>query len=123
MKVISPAKRSGTPAGVRAISRGSSEATPPDTRREGEADPGGVAAGLSAESTLHSGQAIQAKNSRTFEAGRISCAAGTPAGVRLRSRFKAGGVASLNPRLMAATPAGGRNENQYSKVRCSVHSK
>src|SRR5665213_3411543 len=118
MTVISPNKRPGTPAGVRAISRGSSEATPPVMRSAVEADPGGVAAALSAKSTLHSGQAIPAKISRHFEAGRISCAAGTPAGVRPRSQFKTGGVASLNLRLIAATPAG--VERYTNTRRCAV---
>src|SRR5438270_2677094 len=33
-------------------------------------------------------------------------AAGTPAGVQFHSQINTGGVASLNPRLIAATPAG-----------------
>ena len=47
-----------------------------------------------------------AKISRVIEACFISHDAGTPAGVRFHFRILTGGVASLNPRLIAATPAG-----------------
>jgi hypothetical protein len=118
MTFITAGKRPSTPAGVSAISRGLSEATPPDTRSLIEADPGGVAAALSTRTAPHSDQAGQTKISNAFEACRISCAAGTPAGVRPRSRFRTAGVASLNPRLMAATPAG--VEMKITTPRCAV---
>src|SRR5438552_11937 len=82
MTVISADKKPSTPAGVPAISRGSSEATPPDLRSLIETDPGGVAAALSARIASHSHQASPARISSALEASPISCAAGTPAGVQ-----------------------------------------
>ena len=102
--VASVGKRPRTPAGVPEISRGSSEATPPDMKFVVAADPGGVAAALSARFAPHSDRACRAKISRDFEACRISCGAGTPAGVQSHFPFRTGGVASLNPRLIAVTP-------------------
>jgi len=48
-----------TPVGVQEISRGLSEATPPDTRSVIEADPGGVAESLPARSEPDRNQKIQ----------------------------------------------------------------
>ena len=104
-------KRHSTPAGVPAISRGSSEATPPDTWSVIDVDPGGVAATLPAGRTaLRSDQATdqtqRARTSCEIETFRKSFGSGTPAGVRSHSRFVTGDVAPLNPRLIAVTPAG-----------------
>jgi hypothetical protein len=99
-------------------SRGSSEATPPDMRSVIEADTGGVAAALHARPAPQSDQERQPKISCAITACRTSCAAGTPAGVRSRFRSRTGGIASLNPRLIAATPAG--VEMEIASQRCPV---
>src|SRR5436190_11551189 len=66
------------PAGVTAMSRGLSEATPPGMRFVIQSDAGGVAEPLPARPAHHSDQS--GEKNLIFEACRISCNSGTPAG-------------------------------------------
>src|SRR5437879_3494199 len=97
--IISVSENPSTPVGVLAISRGLSEATPPDMRSVIEADPGGVAAPLSVHPEPQRDQAAQVNFFSEIQAFHNSSGSGTPAGVQSHFRFVTGGIVPATPGL------------------------
>ena len=89
---FSPGSRAATPTGVPGISRGLSEAIPPKLARR-------------CRSTLEGSQ-FRRRNTAESEVAKYDLGCWHPSGVQCRIRILTGGIASLNPRLMAATPHG-----------------
>src|SRR5262245_30279861 len=89
------------PSGVPDISRGLSEATPPETRRRLNFHPGGVTVRLQMERETVAGTGCQDPD---ICGDPVHDAATTPPGSNSSCASFSGGVASLNRRLMALTP-------------------
>ena len=91
-----------TPAGVPAISRGLSEATPPVRKSRIRPHPGGVPASVTVESSADSRVHVSSSIGHSVPnllrplRGRLS----------ICGKRATGGVAALDPRLIAATPSG-----------------
>jgi hypothetical protein len=115
--VIPASQKASTPAGVPAISRGLSEATPPDMRSPIGADPGGVAAALPARTAPHFGQPYQRRFTMTYQRVVFHALLAPLPGcdpIFLSDR----GCRFAQPPANRCDPCRGRNQIHDSKVRC-----
>jgi hypothetical protein len=103
----------GTPLGVQAISRGLSPHAADDTPgspTQNRPHPGGVPAScIRMASFISKSEADFPLQNSAITMRSVSTVAATPPGSKFTPHKLSGGIASLNPRLMATTPRRGRS--------------